>query len=47
MRIVADDLAYLKNPIWWTGMVTSEHSVLPWKVNRLRLIKSVCVWMIQ
>jgi hypothetical protein len=20
----ADDLAYLKNPIWWTGMITSE-----------------------
>jgi hypothetical protein len=21
----ADDLAYLQNPIWWAGMITSEY----------------------
>ena len=24
---IADDLAYLRNPIWWAGMVTSESCV--------------------
>lgn len=24
MGLVAEDLAYLKNPIWWAGMVTSK-----------------------
>jgi hypothetical protein len=25
---VAEDLAYLRNPIWWAGMVTSESTKL-------------------
>jgi len=24
---IAEDLAYLRNPIWWAGMVTSKSSL--------------------
>ncbi len=24
MLLTAEDLTYLKNPIWWAGMITSE-----------------------
>lgn len=44
-RWAADDLAYLKNPIWWTGMVTSEHPTQPERFGSLdlRLIFFLCI----
>jgi hypothetical protein len=38
----ADDLAYLKNPIWWTGMVTSESGLFAWYLDSsVRLVRFV------
>ena len=41
----ADDLAYLKNPIWWTGMVTSEDSHRKIGTCRgVKLIRFLTLW---
>lgn len=33
---VAEDLAYLRNPIWWAGMITSKLTTTPLPLTRPR-----------